>query len=166
MTRDVRIIFTASKTWFGRAIRWLTNGTVSHAMLEYDSKLWGGRWVAEATIGGVRKVPSHKAKHNVVCEYRLKADPQKGCEAIREYFGNAYDYVDLFWTAWFIIAWRWLKMKVKKPLSSTKAQVCSELMARFVQPYLDGSDWDPETVTPEGLRKFCEMSDGLFEKVG
>lgn len=163
---DVRIIFTASNTLFGKLIRKLTGGTVSHAMLEYDSSLWGGRWIAEATVGGVRKVLSHKSRHNVVCEYRLKADPREGCHAIAEYFGSAYDYVGIFWFAWFIIAWRWLKMKVRRPASSSKAQMCSELMARFVRPYLtEDALWNPDRITPEELRRTCEMNTALFERV-
>lgn len=164
--RDVRLVFTASKTLFGRLIRWLTSSPVSHVFLEYDSTLWGGRWVAEATIGGVRKVPSYKARHNVVCEYKLTANPELGCKAIAKFFGNAYDYVGIFWMAWFVIAWRWLRLKFKKPLRSSKSQLCSELMARFVEPYIQqAKGWDPEEITPEGLRRYCEMSTGLFWRV-
>lgn len=163
---DVRIIFTASNTLFGRLIRKLTGGTVSHAMLEYDSSLWGGRWIAEATVSGVRKVLSHKSRHNVICEYKFKSDPKKGCRAIAEYFGSAYDFAGIFWFAWFIIAWRWLKLKVRRPASTSKAQVCSELMARFVQPYLDkGLPWNPSKITPEELRQTCEINTTLFEPV-
>src|SRR5512136_2544156 len=85
---DIRLVFTASKTFFGKLIRWLTKGKVSHVFLEYDSSLWGGRWVAEATVGRVRKVPSYKARHNVVFEYRAVKDVRVPCNSIAKYFGN------------------------------------------------------------------------------
>lgn len=171
-SRDIRLVFTASKTFFGKLIRWLTKGKVSHVFLEYDSSLWGGRWVAEATLGGVRKVLSCKARHNIVYEYRVKQEPRVACRSIGKYFGNAYDYVGIFWFAWFIIAWQWLKLKVRKPLRSTKSQVCSELIARWVIAYgtPGTAEWDPEQVTPQMIADACFVNQPKFfeavDKVG
>jgi hypothetical protein len=167
-SRDIRLVFTASKTFFGKIIRWLTGGKVSHVFLEYDSSLWGGRWVAEATVGGVRKVPSYKARHNVVWEYRAAMDTRVACRSIARYFGNTYDYAGLLVFAWFIIAWRWLKLKAKKPHRSTKSQVCAELIARWVTAYgVPGSqDWDPDRVTPQMIADACFTNQPkFFEKI-
>jgi hypothetical protein len=166
---DVRLVFTASKTFFGRLIRWLTGGKVSHVFLEYDSSLWGGRWVAEATVGGVRKVSSARARHNVVWEYRAKQDTRVACYSIAKYFGNAYDYAGIFVFAWLIIAWKWLKLKVRRPHRSTKSQVCSELIARWAIAYgaPGTTNWDPEQVTPQMVADICFRNQAkFFEKVG
>lgn len=168
VSHDVRIVFTAKTNWFSRLIRWITNGTVSHVFLEYDSTLWGGRWVAEATVGGVRKVPSYKARKNVVFEYRFLKDPRPGCTALAEYFGNKYDYVGMVGFAVFIVVWRWLHLKIKRPFRSSKAQLCSEFVARWfkasgvpVAAYLD-----PETTTPQMLYDICFQSrPGYFEAI-
>lgn len=165
--RDLRLVFTASKTLFGRLIRWFTRGKVSHVFLEYDSSLWGGRWVAEATIGGVRKVPSYKARHNVIFEYRATKAGNAACNSIAKYFGNAYDYINILIFAWFIIAWRWLKLKIRRPHRSTKAQVCSELVARWVIAYgVPGvSGWNPEYVTPQMIADVCAANSEFFCRV-
>jgi hypothetical protein len=168
-SHDVRIVFTATKTWFGRLIRWLTGGKVSHVFLEYDSSLWGGRWVAEATVGGVRKVPAYKVRHNIVYEYRVKLDSRVPCRAIARYFGNAYDYAGIFIFGWFIIAWKWFKLKVRRPYRSTKSQVCSELIARWVIAYgVPGTQaWDPEQVTPQMIADICFANQlKFFARIG
>jgi len=163
-SHDVRLVFTASRTWFGRLIRWLTGGKVSHVFLEYDSTLWGGRWVAEATVGGVRKVPAYKVRHNIVYEYRVQMDPNVACNAIAKFFGNAYDYAGILIFGWCIIAWRWLKLKARRPHRSTKSQVCAELIARWMIAYgVSGTDgWDPDKITPQGIADKCFINQPKF----
>lgn len=167
-SHDVRLVFTASKTWFGRLIRWLTGGKASHVFLEYDSTLWGGRWVAEATVGGVRKVPAYKARHNIVYEYQVKQDPRVACESIAKFFGNAYDYAGLFIFGWFIIAWKWLKLKVRRPHRNSKSQLCAELIARWMIAYgVPGTDgWNPECISPQSIADKCFANQPkLFERI-
>lgn len=168
VSHEVRIVFTARTNWFSRLVRWFTKSQVSHVFLEYDSSLWGGRWVAEATVGGVRKVPSYKARKNVVFEYRFLGDPRPGCAAIASYFGNKYDYAGIVGFAVFILLWRWLHLKIKRPFTHSKAQLCSELVARWVKEsgvpvaaYID-----PELTTPQMVYDICFTSrPGYFEAI-
>jgi len=73
---DVRIVFTASKTWFGKLIRWVTRSKVSHVFVEFP--VWNRRMAGEATIGGTRMVLAKKARHDIVAEFKIHADTQPG----------------------------------------------------------------------------------------
>jgi hypothetical protein len=103
----------------------------------------------------------------VVEEYRATQDTRIACRSIANYFGNAYDYVGLLLFGWVIIAWRWLKLKVTKP-RNTKAQVCAELIARWMIAYgVPGAqNWDPERVTPQMIADRCFAAQTkFFERV-
>lgn len=162
MGRDVRVVFTASKTFLGRWIRRLTQSKVSHAFLEYDSSLWGGRWAAEATISGVRKVPAAKARHHVVCQYRVRFDPRPGLRMIAPLFGSAYDVTGILVFAWAIMLWRWFRVRMRRFTRNTKSQLCSELVARFlIASQVTGTaNWDPERTSPEQIRHLCARHEG------
>jgi len=127
----VRIVYTASDTLFGRAIRWLTNSKVSHVMIQYTSDLWGGEWVAEATLPKVCKLPAERARHNVVEEFECLFDAQPAFHAIRGEIGRWYDFRLLFGFGLILLLWKFLKIKVRRPLGNTKGDVCSEFVAKF-----------------------------------
>lgn len=151
---DVRIVFTASKTWFGKLIRWVTRSKVSHVFIEFP--VWDRRMAGEATIGGTRMVLSEKARHNVVAEFKIHADTQPGLIELAKHLGSAYDYAGLF-----VILWaktlELFKRKMKAPRWSTKSQKCSELIANVLDHiYLQNSTgWPVEIVTPEDVLNFC-----------
>ena len=165
MTEDVRIIFTASPKLSSRIIRWFTRSPVSHVYVEYESELWGGRWAAEATKGGVRKVIAKKSRHDVHAEFRCKFDTKKGLRAVSEFLGEDYDYLGVAFYAIVVLLRRWFSAKIKNPMYSSKSQFCSEFITRFFQ----GSDlvettfWDVEKSSPGRLYRYCIRDTEDFE---
>ena len=162
-----RLVFTATNTPLGWLIRRVTRSTVSHVMLEYSSVVWGGRWIAEAHAAGVRKLPAKSRRHGVVIEYEFKHDISAGLRKVRHLVGAWYDVGGLFRIAYVTIMLRWFRVKVRHPMSSTRAQMCSEFIARILKraQYPGTSDLYTELVTPEWLLRYCRRHPELFRKV-
>lgn len=163
----VKLVFTASHTIGGKIIRWLTQSRVSHVMIQYESDLWGGEWVAEAMVKGVMKRPAEKARHHVVSEYYCNFDPKPGFRAIRKYFGDWFDFEGILVAGWIILIWRIFKRKIRVPFRTARNQFCSELVARFLEASseLPLQSWNFITVSPEEIEEFCIKLPTLFPKV-
>lgn len=162
---DVRIIFTASKTLFGALIRKITKSNVSHAMIEVP--VWGKRMIMEATIGGVRLVPSQKSRHRVVKEYQCQFEAKPGLVGISQKLGEHYDYAGLFVIVWAKIFWDWVKLRMKILKWKNKSIKCSELVAMFLK-FCEAKDSDKlitELTTPEDIKDFCEEHSDLFKEI-
>lgn len=163
---DVRIVLTASKTPLGAVIRWITRSPVSHCLIEFP--VWGRRMVAEARIGGVRMVPSVRARHHVVAEYRCKFGARAGLAAISDEMGQRYDYGGLLVIAWVFMLKEWLRVKVTRIRWKTSAVKCSELVAIFLRA--SGVAWagelPRELTTPQDIRDFCLAHGEDFEIIG
>jgi AcrR family transcriptional regulator len=160
----ISLVFTASDTWLGAAIRYVTNSSVSHVMIEYPSLLWGGKWIAEAHLTGVRKVPAELRRRNVVTEYEFALDVGPHLRVIRHLFGERYDFMNIVWLGYMVLAWRWFKRKLRHPMVNAQAQTCSELVARLLKDaaYPGTEDWEVEEATPELLRSYCASHPELF----
>lgn len=167
MTEDVHIVFTAPHKLSDRITRYVTRSEVSHVFIEYPSTLWGGRWAAEATRDGVRKVVAKKARHNVCAEFYCRFDTRDGLKNVSQYLGEKYDYFGAGFFGLAIYIKRWFSVKLKSPLRSSKSQFCSEFVARFFKgSHLAGAeDWDPELASPERLYRFCKKDAGNFQKM-
>lgn len=164
---DVRIVLTASNSWFGRTMRKLTGDPVSHVFIEYTSELWGGRWAAEATLPEVRKVPAAKSRHHIVAEFKCKFNARPGLQAIAHYFGSPYDTAQILFMGWVAIAWKWLKLKIRSPFRNPKDLVCSELVTHFFKgaDLEEARDMDPEKIRPLHILNYCTYKVSRFEKV-
>jgi len=167
MSIDVRVVFTASGSWFGRAIRKLTGSRVSHVFLEFD--VWGKRMVMESTIGGTRLVPASRSRHNIVWEYEFQEEGKQEIISMMDFLGSEYDYAGVLMLAWVKMAWRWLGLKMSYPGWSSKSLKCSELLFRFLEKVAPDDvrlkEWNPELVTPQHIVEFCLDNDDLFEEV-
>jgi len=168
----VRIVFTASNFPLSRLIRWATRGRVSHAMILYDDPLWGGEWVAEATIGGVKKLPAEKAMHNVYAVFECKFDAHPALQAIRNHIGDGYDYAGMAWAGWAILLWRLFRQKVRRPWRKSSEEFCSALIALFLWAAVKlGSIERPSGLLteassnyPERILKVLEKDPAAFER--
>ena len=161
---DVRIVFTASQSWFGRLIRWFTKSTVSHVFIEFP--VWDRRMVIEATVGGTRMVLADKARHGVSGEYRMQVDTEDALIKLMHYLGTPYDYTGLLLLAWARIAVDWAKAKVRHPTWGTKAAKCSELVAVFINELgLLEEDWVFEFVSPEDILMYTTAHPDYFVRV-
>lgn len=160
--KDVRVVFTASQTWFGKLIRKVTRSKVSHVYIEIP--IWGSRFAVEATVSGVRIVPAEKAWHSVVYVYKCLFDTRDGLKAVAAELGSPYDWVGTFFLGLLIIIGRWFKLKWKALRWRTKALKCSELVALFFtrSGLMDKELVRAEIVTPDMLLLKCQLS-RLFE---
>jgi len=168
----VKIVLTASNTFVGKAIRWITCGDVSHVMIQYGSDLWGGEWVAEAIAKGVVKIPAERARHRVVKEYKCKFDPKPGLHAIRNLIGQRYAFEGILVAGWLILLWRIFKKKINRPFKNVKGQFCSEVAAKFFnavptlpkpQLPLHTGYWNFNCVSPEDIDDYCAANQQYFE---
>lgn len=164
-TQDVRIIFTASQSWFGRLIRRFTHGTVSHCMIEFP--VWDRRVIGESTIGGVRIVPSVRSRHHIVAEFRCLFPAKAGLLEILSRLGTEYDYAGILLFAWWRIFAKLISTKISVPGWGTKAVKCSELVVYFLRRcgVERAEAIPPEYATPEDLLSLCSRSSDLFEVV-
>ncbi len=158
---DVRIVFTASQSWFGRLIRWFTKSTVSHVFLQFP--VWGRSCVIESTVGGTRLVLATKARHDVVQEYTFKEQVTKEqLLALMQHLGTPYDYAGILVLAWVRIVWNWFRLKVTHPSWSSKALKCSELVFLFFGDIGVHMHTTRELASPEDLLQACEQNTTVF----
>jgi hypothetical protein len=160
----VTLVFTTTGSWVSAIIRWFTGGIASHVAIGTD--LHGVPVLLHADVGGVQL--SHRGRffgdfgsNAVVAEYRFVGDVAEArlARAVA-HLGDRYDYAGLFGYAPVMVA-RWLGKKIRNPLASPRAMVCSE----FVLLLDVGGDlvpaWqglDPERTTPEDLLAICKES--------
>lgn len=162
---DVRIVFTASQSWFGKLTRWVTKSTVSHVFVQFP--VWGQDYAVEATVGGTRLVLAGKARHCVVAEYAVDAETKPALLTLMKFLGTEYDYTGVMVLAWFNIAWRWLRLKLSRPTWASEALKCSELLVHFlreIDAYALPEEWVTELVTPEDVRIYCSQQMNEFRQ--
>lgn len=135
-------------------------GRVNHIAILYHSEDWGTRWVLEALPKGVMCRPDRNRKwtHIVTPKYPAVHLVQKA----EEFVHQKYDFKRFFLFALIILAWRWLKLKIKNPRLSGKSQICSEIAARTLPAALYIELGDPQWVHPEQLLKIQENHPELF----
>lgn len=163
------ICFSRPKGWnpFSRLIRWLTKSQVSHASLGVE--VLGVPCILECTIGGVRFLPRHKfLQHSVIVEeYRTTAVSSAGLShAIKDHLGDSYDYFAIPGYAYLLICARWFRKKVKNPLASPTALVCSEFVLHIdhEKKLQEWQDLDPERSTAQDVLARCRLGVN-FERV-
>jgi len=165
MRPSLTLLFTSSNHWWSRVIQFFSKSRCSHVMVGLD--LWGTPAVLEADVGGVQFLPRSrffgKGDQMLVAEFAIR--PEVHLRAAIEELGDRYDYVGLLGYALVMIARR-LGRKIKNPLASPKAMVCSEFALALNR---DGTipAWvglDPEATSPGDLLAICEHS-ASFERL-
>jgi hypothetical protein len=154
--------FSVATSWLSWLIKRFTRSRVSHTAIGTD--MHGVPVILHATQGGVQvTLRSRFERGNVVLEeYRIKPAVQDALEdqSLRhavEHVGERYDYAALVGYAALILAWRWFRKKIKNPLASPRALVCSEfcLHLNHAQAIPEWNGLDPERTTAEDLRIQC-----------
>lgn len=161
-----KLVYTASDTFLGRAIRKITKSPVSHCMFQYYSELWGGDWVAQATFPTVSKTPAERSKHRVVHEFECLFDVKPGLHGIRNEFGKWYDFRLLFGLGILYFLWEIFKIKMRRPFGNTSGDLCSELFAKFYKASkLHGSkEIVPSKFTPLDSLRYNQAHPDLFRE--
>lgn len=153
------VCFTTPKRWtlLSRLIRWFTDSQVSHACIG-GLELAGVPVLLGAGIKGV--VPETRAVYEksdkIVEEYEFEVPDEAAREVIARELNLRYDFLGVFGFGLAILAWRWLRLKVRHPFTSTRAVWCSEWVMHF--PHEAWAGMDPETTSAEGLRRACRRA--------
>jgi len=162
--QDVKIVFTASQSWFGKLIRRFTKSRVSHVFVQFP--VWGQDCAVEATVGGTRLVLAGKTRHHVMREFSFVGGVEKeSLINIMQYLGTPYDYTGILFLAWVRIAWSWLKLKITNPRWSSRALKCSELAFLFFKEVGVPVRTARELVSPEDILCACEVDKDTLEDV-
>lgn len=161
------LLFLTSRSWVSAVIRWVTGSEASHVAIGMD--LHGVPILMHADVGGAQVSLRSKVLqgHSVVAEYDCLTIPATHIVGSVACLGERYDYVGFFGYA-VVIAARHLGRRVKNPLASPRAMVCSEFVlsldtrGEYVPPW---SVLDPERTTPEDLLAICRARIDLFAKL-
>lgn len=159
--RNIRYVYESDDSFVSRAIRWFTRGRVSHVGMLYSSADWEGDWIAEALPKGTMCRPVRSRKWAYIVTPKYNAVPH--LQATQEFVDRKYDFKGFFLFAVLILAWRWLRLKLRKPTLSGKDQICSEWAAHTLLPVLGPVIDDPQWVHPEELLKLQEQFPDFFE---
>ena len=164
----VRLVFTASNTWMGRAIRWLSRGRVSHVFIQHASAVWGGEWSTEATWPMVLQRPAEKSRHHIFKEFFCEFNAPFALQKIRNEVGRWYAFEGLGIFGVWLLIWRVFHRKIRHPFHSSKGDFCSELVAKMLRAATevpDTWDLDPDYTTPEDVLVFCETHPKQFKEI-
>ena len=161
---SVQIVLTASPFPLAKLIRWMTNGRASHAMIQYDDLTWGGKWVAQASVGGVKMVRAEKAMHHVVAIFDCLFDAMPSLHAVRKHVGDRYDYLGLAFFGWALLVWRLFHRRIRRPWRNTTEEFCSEFVSLFLADaakrgiVVNKLPADSTRTTPEQIFQALEIS--------
>jgi hypothetical protein len=157
---NIYLSFKASQTFLGKVIRFLTRSDVNHVAIEYQSEDYDDMWLIEAAFNGVICKPSvDRYKYTFLLRYDAEAE----LKAAASYIGERYDYRGLFFFAFILIAWNFFKIKLRKPFTSSKGKICSELASYFINGRVEIEN--PQWISPDDLLKICLSRPDLFQNV-
>ena len=145
----VKILFTASKGWIGRIIRWVTSSYVSHVAIDVNGIIYEADWT------GFRRVlrQGWKSDDDVVESFTLTFPFTHDHAAILErWVGRKYDWGNLFWQI-VVHVGRRLGAKIRFPFRSASSIICSEAVIRWLTKvgFPEAGDRRPEEATPDSV---------------
>ena len=153
----ITICFTTPKRWtlMSRLIRWFTNSKVSHACI-------GGINIAGVPVllgaGAKGVIPEVRAHYEltdiIVEEYEAEVEDDRVRQVVEE-LNTKYDFAGVFGFGLMILAWRWFRLRIRKPFTSSRAVWCSEFVMHLRLPAWVGMA--PENTSAEELRRLCEQ---------
>jgi hypothetical protein len=133
MTQNTTIAFSAPKKWtlLSWGIKKFTKSKVSHVLIGTQVK--GVDVYLHCTGGGVKvsRQDNYLKTDNVLHEFPLTINDHVQDKALAHAWGHIddnYDYAGIFGFAWVIVAWQWLKRKVRNPVASPSSMWCSEFV--------------------------------------
>lgn len=156
------IVFTKDNSLLSRAIRWVTRGQYSHALIMWEDKRLGGWLRMEAGWDGYHIRPMafkhmDARKLELLTQSDMVAmpltDDYDGVLRIcAQWLGRRYDYEGAAGFLWVALG-RLIRRKLKNPLASSRALFCSEAIAAALKElgHPAFTDAEPATVSPQDL---------------
>jgi len=167
--QEVYVYFTRSKSILARLFRWFEKSDVSHVGLGYNNQSFGNNdWYIESNLKGVLTFPAGTFNQNIT--HRFRCEHPKVPEALMEISKlvmTPYDLKSAFFIGLGALIFKFLNVKIKRPLNNSKGQVCSEMVSRFFDYLtLNGIHrYNFETVTPQELHDYCLEYPQFFKRV-
>lgn len=157
--RSVYVCFTASNSWYGKAIRELTESTVNHSFILFRDTSLSQKWFAIEINGdkGVHITDARRAvsgrKTLEVYEY-VEGDLWPGVDKAFSHLGSDYDYPGIVGFLIKLLVWRYLNVGISNPIHREGELFCSEFVMLVLRYCM--LDWArclrPENVSPAFLR--------------
>jgi hypothetical protein len=155
------IVFLTTDMLLSRIIRRITKSPASHVVLGLS--LYGVPVLLQADVGGVQIIPRSKflIKHRIVSEWEFTSPGIEYAlaQGVRE-IGEGYDYIGLFGYLAVVVG-KLFHRRIKNPLASRKAFVCSEFVVGLDRDGHCVPEWmglDPEATMPSDLLAICNTS--------
>jgi hypothetical protein len=168
-SEGVLIAVSASNNLVGRIIRFLTDSSVNHAFILYESRLWGGWWAAQIDEYGVRKLPAKVVipTYKRVDLYRYAGKTlSPGLQACRYMVGWKYDWLGIVGFIFKLVIWRLLGKRIFNPLHGRHREFCSEFVSNVLKKaeVPSFSSVDPASISPGDVLSIIK-ADPLFRRV-
>lgn len=158
MNRRVLVAVSASKTIYGKIVRWLMDSCVDHVFFVIESPEWGGWLSTEVNERGMLLVPAEHAIHNClrVNFFECVESLWDGLRANRLYIGKKYDWLGIFGFVFRIIVWYLSGRRFLRPVI-----FCSDFcMSVLKSSCIKGTELvDSLSVSPKDLYSFLTDSD-------
>lgn len=140
------------------AVRTLTGSPASHAFFIYHDRDWDCDCVLEAHELGFRLVSleQFEKRNEIVATFNPCYPIDVGVASVaREFIGSIYDFGGLIGFV-FVMVGRWFRRKLRNPLASHHALICSESIVLALQrsKYPEAETLDLEGTSPQDLLKF------------
>jgi hypothetical protein len=160
--REISLVFTAKRNIVSKVICAITGSRTSHVAFCFE--VASTQVFLHANVGGVQISPRAKflKKNKIVDEYVFVDSYDVNLTDAVNHIGERYDYVGVFGFIPVLVA-RWIGRKIKNPIASPNAMVCSEFIIKGVKL----GEWaamDPECTTPGDILKACERSSDFFPR--
>jgi len=143
-------------------VRRFTNSECSHCFFLYWDDDFQCDMVLESHELGFRLITWQRfvRKNRIIALVEPAHNLDPGFLKLGEWVGSAYDFGGLIGQA-FVQLGRWLKRKVRNPLSSPRSMFCSESIARCMQwaGHPDARSFSPKETTPQELLTFYRRTD-------
>lgn len=132
-------------------ISWFTDGGPSHVFLAWYDEWWGG-WVSLGSEAEGWIYLAAERMGNVSSVYRMPdTNLWIGLARNRERLGSRYDFGGLLGMGWVMLAWHWLRRRVRNPLENRSAWFCSEAVAQILRDSGVGLELEPGETDPARL---------------
>jgi hypothetical protein len=162
--KTIEVYFLADNSPFMWALKTLYGASCCHVLL--STNIFGESMAIDAhPLGGIcpRELQDALRNDEVVAKYALRVNALPALRRAMIDMGKGYNYIELIGYLPVLVG-RALHKKVRNPLHSSRAMVCSEFVASVFKDLPGFEEVDPSTLTPDDVRNLCAKS-AVFSRV-
>lgn len=160
--KDIYVAFTASKSFYARAIRFLTKSQVNHSLILFkDSNFGDNLFAIQVDRRGVVIVDGNPVlyKDKILTEIYKPKDTNAlwdGMCRSMKYIGSKYDWFGILGFLIKLVFMRVLRQNINNPIHRKGELFCSEYVATVLKRgklKVNNKYFVPENTSPGNLRK-------------